>query len=390
MKPIAKVLLVVCALGAILLGSAACFVACAVSRISSHGGSMHSGIEASRVETHEIAFDPGQPLRAQVDCGSIRVASSSGTKAQVVAHLRAFAPEKEDAEKRLAGMQLDLGQNSVTGRGSSGNGMQLFGSGGSEEIDLELTLPAGTRLEIQSSSGDVEIRGAFGDTRAGTEYGHVRASGIRGELQVKSSSGDLSVEEIQGGRVGMDTDYGDIAVRGVKASRVEAHTSSGGIEASGIEAQGVRLSSDYGDIAVRELQGDLDSKTSSGSVSIVEAKGGCRAHSDYGDVSAAGTFRELALSSSSGSVHGRAASGSSLGEGWEIRSDYGDVQLDLPAGLSFDLDASTDYGEVAADLPGVLGGSKGDETHRLHGAVGSGGPKVRLHSSSGDVSIRSR
>jgi len=52
-----------------------------------------------------------------------------------------------------------------------------------------------------------------------------------------------------------------------------------------------------------------------------------------------------------------------------------------------ELDASTDYGEVQADLPGTLGGSKGDETHKLHGTVGGGGPKLRLHSSSGDVEI---
>jgi len=390
MKPIAKILLAISVLGIVLFGSAACFIACAVTHLSGSGGSAHSGIEASRVETHEIAFDASQPLRAQVDCGSIRVVSTTGTTAQVVAHLRAYASDRQEAEQRLAGLKLDLGQNSVAGHARRENGLKLFGFNGGEEIDLELTLPAGTRLEIQSGSGDVDIRGAFGDTHAGSNYGDVRASGIRGALQLKSSSGDIEADEIQGGNVSIDTSYGDIALRAIKASRLDAHTSSGDVAASGIEAQGVRLASDYGDIAVRELQGDLDSKTSSGEVSILEAKGLCRAHSDYGDVSATGTFRGLALSSSSGSVRGRAASGSSLGEGWEIRSDYGDVQLDLPKGLSFELDASTDYGEVAADLPGVLGGSKGDETRKLHGTVGGGGARLRLHSSSGDVSIRTR
>ena len=388
MKPIAKVLLAVSVLGIVLLGSAACFVACAYSHMRS--GSAHSGVEASRVETHEIVLDAGQPLRAKVDCGSIRVAGSSGTSAQVVARLRAFGSDKEEAEKRLAGLTLDLGQNSVAGRAERDHGLQLFESGGGAEIDLEFTLPAGTRLEIQSGSGEVEIRGAFGHTRAGSDYGAVRASGIQGALQLKSSSGNIEADEIQGGDISLETSYGNIAVRSVKASRLEAHTSSGGISASGIEAQGVHLASDFGNISVRDVQGDLDSKTSSGEVSIVDARGDCRAHSDYGDVSAAGTFRGLALSSSSGAVRGRAASGSALGEGWEIRSDYGDVQLDLPPGLSFELDASTDYGEVAADLPGVLGGSKGDETRKLHGSVGNGGPKLRLHSSSGDVSIRTR
>ncbi len=390
MKPVVKVLLVLAALAFVLLGSAAVFVACAVTHLRVNGGSVHSGIEANRLETHEIAFDASQPLRAQVDCGSIRVSASSGTTAQVVARLRAFGSDKEDAEKRLATMTLDLGQNSVAAHEQQDHSLKFFEFGGGEQVDLELSLPVGARLEIHSGSGDVSIRGALGDTRAGSDYGDVAVSGIRGALHLESSSGDIRAEEIQGGNVSIETSYGDIALRALKASRLDAHTSSGAIAASEIEAQNARLSSDYGDIQVRDLQGDLESQAGSGEVSIVEAKGACRAHSDYGDVAAAGVFRGLSLSSGSGAVRGQAASGSTLGEGWEIRSDYGDVQLELPPGLSFELDASTDYGEVQADLPGVLGGAKGDEAHKLRGAVGSGGPRLRLHSGSGDVGIRTR
>jgi len=386
MKPVAKVVLLVGVLGFLVLGSAVFIGACAVSHLRINGWSSHSGVEASRVETHELAFDSNLPLRAQVDYGSIQVTSTSGSKATIVARLRAFASDKQEAEKRLAGMQLDLGQNSVAGHEQRDHGVSFFESGG-EEIDLEISLPAGARIEARSGSGDVTIQGAFGDTRATSDYGDVSATGIRGTLILKSSSGDIRAVEIEGGSVSLETSYGDIALRQLKSSQVDAHTSSGEVEAQQVQAPLVRLTSDYGDISVRDLQGDLETKTSSGGVSIREAKGSCRAHSDYGDVAAAGTFRGLSLSSSSGAVSGKAESGSTLADGWEIKSDYGDVGLALPAGLSFELDASTDYGEVRADLPGVLGGSKGDETKKLHGTVGQGGPRLRLHTSSGDVAI---
>jgi Putative adhesin len=390
MKPVAKVLLVLAAIGFTVVCAGAVFVACAVSHLHISGGSVHSGVEANRVETHEIALDPGQPLRAQVDCGSIRVTSTSGTTAQVVARLRAFGEDKDAAEKRLAETRLELGQNSVSGNERREHGLKLFEVGGGELIDLELTLPAGTRLEIHSGSGDVSVQGPFGDTNASSDYGDVAASGIRGALIVKSSSGSIHASEIQGPSATLGTEYGDVALSLVRSSRLDVHTSSGSIDASEVEAEAARIRTDYGDIRVRQLKCDLESQTSSGSIAIADLRGACRAHSDYGDVEAAGSFRGLELSSGSGSVHGRALPGSALADGWELRSDYGEVALQLPEGLSFDLDATTDYGEVHADLPGALGGAKGDETKHLHGAVGGGGPKLRLHSSSGDVEIRTR
>jgi len=390
MKPVVKVLILVAVLGFLFLGSAVFIGACAVGHLRINGGSSHSGTEANRVETHEIAFDPGQPLRAQVDYGSIRVASTTGTTAQVVARLRAFGSDKEDAEKRLASMNLDLGQNSVVGREIQDHKLGFFEFSGGQEIDLEITLPAGARLEVRSGSGDVSVRGAFGDSLASSNYGAVEASGIRGALKLKSNSGDIHASDVQGDSVSVDTDYGDIAIQNIRAGRLEAHTSSGAISAATIDAGSARLSSDYGDIALSEFQGDLESKTSSGDVSIREAQGACRAHSDYGDVSASGVFHGLSLTSSSGAVHGAAGPGSTLAAGWDITSDYGDVELRLPQGLSFELDASTDYGEVRANLPGALGGSKGDEAKKLHGTIGQGGPRLRLHTSSGDVEVGTR
>ena len=390
MKPVVKVLLVVATIGFVLLASAAVFVACAVSHLHISGGSVHSGVEASRSETHDLVLDPGQPLRAQVDCGSIRVSSTSGTSARVVAHLRAFGEDQNAANERLAKMTLELGSNSVAGHENRDHGLKLFEVGGGEQIDLELTLPAGTRLELQSGSGDVSVEGPFGDTRAASDYGDLAVKGVRGALIVKSSSGAIHASEIQGASLNLDTSYGDIVLARAQSGRVDVHTSSGSIDASEIQADLARLTTDYGDVRVHTLKGDLETKTSSGGITLAEVQGSCKAHSDYGDVEAAGVFRAFALSSSSGAVHGIAQAGSTLAGGWELTSDYGEVSLQLPAGLSFDLDATTDYGEVSAELPGTLGGTKGDETHKLHGAVGGGGPRLRLHSSSGDVEIHAR
>lgn len=390
MKPVVKVLALVAVLGFLLLGSAVFVGACAVSHLRVNGSSLRSGVEANRAETHELVLDAAIPLRVEVDCGTIRVASTGGTSARLTARLRAFGSDKEEAEQRLARLAVAVAPNSVTGHENRDQSFTLFGVGGGEEIDLDLDLPEGTRLELHSGSGDVSVQGPLGATRAASDYGDVEVRGVRGVLIVKSSSGDLRASELECPSVSLDTSYGEVSLARIRAERIAVHTSSGSIEASELDGKETCITSDYGDIRLRELAGSVEARTSSGELALDAIRGSLRAHSDYGNVSAKGVFPRLELSSSSGSVRAEAFGGSAIGEGWELRSDYGDVGIVVPANLGFELEASTDYGEVHADLPGALGGGKGDETHKLHGAVGTGGRKLRLHTSSGDVEIRMR
>ncbi len=390
MKPVAKVLLAVAIVGSLLVVSAVVIGACALVHLRIDGDHLRSGIEAKRVETHELTLDAGRALQASVDLGSIRVRTSPDASARVVATLRAWGSDQEDANKRLAQMELELGPNVVRGHEKQDSSRKFFEFGGGEEVDLELVLPAGLRLELASGSGDVAVDGAFGDTAASSGYGDVEAKGIRGTLAAKSGSGSVHANDVHGARVKLDSSYGEISLRSIDAEEIDARTSSGGIEASDLSARRSVLHSDYGNVHAARSHGDLDAHSGSGEIELVECDGACRAHSDYGNVHARGRFSGLELTSSSGSVHGEALAGSSLGAGWTLTSDYGEVVLVLAEKLSFELDASTAYGEVRAELSGVVGGVKGDEAKRLHGTVGTGGSKLRLHSSSGDVEIRGR
>lgn len=390
MKPVAKVLLAVAIVGSLLVVSAVVIGACALVHLRVDGGHLQSGVEARRVETHELALDAGRALQASVDQGSIRVRQSPDASARVVATLRAWGSDQEDADKRLAAMSLELGPNLVRGHERQESSFSIYQIGGGEEVDLELVLPAGLRLELSSGSGDVAVEGAFGDTAASSGYGDVAASGIRGTLAAKSGSGSVHANDVHGSRVKLDSSYGEIELRKIEADEIDARTGSGSVEASDLSATRSALHSDYGNVHAARSKGDLDVHSGSGEVELVECDGAVRAHSDYGNVHARGRFAGLELESGSGSVRAEALAGSALGQGWTLTSDYGEVVLVLAEKLSFELDASTDYGEVRAELAGVVGGAKGDEAKKLHGAVGTGGPKLRLHSGSGDVEIRGR
>lgn len=388
MKPVAKLVLAVAVVSSLLVVSAVVIGACALVHLGVDGDHLHSGIEARRVETHELALDPARALEATVDYGSIRARTSSDGSARVVATLRAWGSDQQDADERLAEMALELGPNLVRGHEKRDSSRKFFEYGGGEEVDLELVLPAGLRVQLSSGSGDLAVEGAFGDTALESGYGDVRASGIRGALAAKSSSGSVRANDVQGARLRLDSSYGDLALGAIQSEEILAHTSSGEIDAHDLTGTRIALSSDYGDVKAARTRGDLDAHSGSGEVQLVEGDGACRGRSDYGDVHARGRFSALELASGSGSVHAEALAGSALGQGWQLRSDYGEVLLVLSERLDFELEASTDYGEVRAELSGVLGGARGDEAKKLRGPVGKGGPKLRLHSSSGDVEIR--
>jgi DUF4097 and DUF4098 domain-containing protein YvlB len=75
---------------------------------------------------------------------------------------------------------------------------------------------------------------------------------------------------------------------------------------------------------------------------------------------------------------------------WEVRTGSGNVDLQFPENAGFDLQASTGSGRVVVDRPLTMTvqGDLEKSHHSMNGQVGGGGPKLLVHTGSGDVSIR--
>jgi hypothetical protein len=113
--------------------------------------------------------------------------------------------------------------------------------------------------------------------------------------------------------------------------------------------------------------GDVHVRTGSGDIQLRGISGGLWVEAGSGDVSAEGTQTNA----------------------WEVRTGSGNVDLELPDNAGFDLQASTGSGRVVVDRPLTMT-VQGDleKSHRsMNGQVGGGGPKLMVHTGSGDVSI---
>lgn len=155
--------------------------------------------------------------------------------------------------------------------------------------DLNITVPAGSRLEVGGVSSEIDVSGVKGSVRANTvsgdisvdaatsDYalesvsGNIRLHGTQENARVKAStvSGDLRLGDIKG-ELDAGSVSGDIYVKGGELVRAEAGNTSGDIEIDSVFGDGAyRFKSISGDITLHfagKPAGTFDITSFSGSI----------------------------------------------------------------------------------------------------------------------------
>ena len=121
-----------------------------------------------------------------------------------------------------------------------------------------------------------------------------------------------------------------------------------------------------GEVAAADLSSDVEANTVNGSIRISTA-GYAEAQTVNGEIVAS---------------LGRAT----WNDGLEFRTVNGGITLDLPAGLSTEVRATTVNGDIQTDFPLMVTGRLGPR--RLHGTIGSGGRRLALETVNGSIRLR--
>lgn len=193
---------------------------------------------------------------------------------------------------------LDLGQERGSDRAtvtmSKEHSSFHNGFGSYAYIDLEVRLPAGLALEIQTGSGDAEVAGVAaltfhagsGDLNADhiagaatvsvgsgdvvirdlgsltverTGSGDIQASAVRGEVKVGHvGSGDLRFAEVRGGVHIESVGSGDVTVSGAGGDVVVGSVGSGDVTVDGVGGNFVVHSAGSGDLHHRNVTGKIE------------------------------------------------------------------------------------------------------------------------------------
>jgi DUF4097 and DUF4098 domain-containing protein YvlB len=387
--------------------------------------------KASRQETVPLEIAAGELLDVDLDSGTVRVKASADGAPSIAATITAYGSTQEKADAALAATKLEVVKSAegVRVRLSGGaNEESLFGGTtvrSHPEANLEIRVPAGARLAIESGSGDLDGVGPFAASRLHSSYGSVKVHGVDGELEATSSSGDVTVETVKGKKLVAKSDYGNVRAADSECPDVRMNSSSGDVDLARVRGEHLRVGSGYGNVTMLAVAGEIEAKlssgdvkledwtgaraklktsygnvrvakavgaleaeSSSGEVTVRDYEGALEAHSSYGSVQLEGVFSGLKADSSSGEVSARALKGSRIEGDWRLSSSYGNVSLAIPEGLGCELDADTAYGDVAVGFPvEVQPGSRKKGEHAVRGKVNGGGGRIELHCTSGSIKV---
>lgn len=211
------------------------------------------------------------------------------------------------------------------------------GQSGRTEVErLEIHVPFGTRVHVNSGNGDISV------------------TGTRGPVDLTSFNGDIVVTEA--------------------ADRIELKTFNGDVTATGIEGR-LSVNASNGDVEIDDARGEVEVSTLNGDIGLDRIRSASvRAKTMSGRITYDGTVERT-------------------GE-YSFNAFSGSIEMAIPASAGASLSVSTFSGTLdSPDFPLTL--SPGTRSRESRGQsmtfdLGGGGARISLESFSGEITIRQR
>jgi DUF4097 and DUF4098 domain-containing protein YvlB len=256
-------------------------------------------------------FETPGPIDVQIEAvsGSVRLVATD--RADTVVAVRPCDESRSSDSWAAEHTRVDFRDRKLMVAGPK-RGFPLLRGG---EIDIEVGLPLGSRLNVSVASASMRAEGEFADLRYSGASGEVEVDTVTGKIKASSGSGSFTLHTVAG--------IASVA------------TASGNVAINDLDGN-LRFKAASGSLTVDRLRGSLKSRTASGSVDVVAAvRGAVSAHTSSGDVAVGvgeGTAARLDVTTASGNVTSRLqpADGPETGDETlviQVRSASGDIRI---------------------------------------------------------------
>ena len=246
------------------------------------------------------------------------------------------------------------------------------------DVRFTVEVPRDYPVDLQTSGGDISVRDLNAPVRAASSGGDISITGVAGKIRVHTAGGDARLLHVSG-EVHVQTGGGDIQVKYLKGPAT--------VRASG------------GDIQIENSNGALELHAGGGAIQVKNDTGPATLNSAGGDIHIAdstGTMDlrtgggDIEMLNDAGKVQGLTGGGSvwarlRANDGIRFKSGGGNIDVLLPRNVGASLDASSGGGSVTCDFP--FSAPRLKSGTRLAGTIGTGGARISLHASGGDIRI---
>ena len=287
----------------------------------------------TRTVDKTFTVQPGGSFKAITQGGDITIRTAETPEVRIHVKQVISASNEKEADQILEKLSLTMEQsgNDVTAEAKYESRPMGFhwGNWPPVSVSFEVTVPKNFNLNLNTSGGDIAAASVQGNVRARTSGGSMKFDRVDGEIDAHTSGGDIVLKE--------------------GTARAKLGTSGGDIE---IDRAGgpTEVSTSGGDITINSVTQLISATTSGGNVRATLTE----------------PLKQDAVLSTSG----------------------GDVRVHLVKGAGFELDASTSGGDVRAEGLTITIAKGGVGKSRLAGSVNGGGPRLKLRSSGGDISVK--
>jgi len=250
-------------------------------------------------------------------------------------------------------------------------------------VDLEIAVPADSRLGVRQAVGTVEASGVQADLTLATRYGHINVADGVGKLVADTGSGRVKVASFRGA-VLADTGSGGVNIENVLGD-VTADTGSGTIELRGIDGE-ILADTGSGGVKITDARSRrVTVDTGSGGVSLEDVAGSLHVDTGSGSVRGEGVVLGPGLLVDTGS--GSVKLEGDLGAVRDLVIDIGSggVELHSSSPLSLRLALASGSGGIRVDVP-VMSNVE-TSRNRFRGVVGAGEGSAKVSTGSGGIKI---
>jgi hypothetical protein len=194
---------------------------------------------AQPISPQLILLEPGQSIRVEANIGTINVRGTPDPFLSIAGTMQ--VPDWTEYTLVNGADEIQI---------SAALGLAHASNPRNEAIVLELTVPDGADLSIDTDQADVNLSDAAGSIRVNSVAGNVVAQTLEGDFYLRSGRGDVQAADITG-RLSVVSEHGTVTIMNASGT-ISSNNIMGPIHFTGMPGRGddVHFETDHGAVMV--------------------------------------------------------------------------------------------------------------------------------------------